>query len=134
MAASDGAAAVAAVALTISRRTGRGNRLHDLPVSVRAHALITVGKLCICDSSVAKTFVPALVHALEQSADGTIKTNILIILGDLCRRYTNIVDAHIGMYRCVVLSLSLSLSLYSCMRVFLTFFQYIVLVTCLYIY
>ena len=77
--------------------------LHSLPGSeristpepVRAHAFIAIGKLCLRDAFLAKDSVTILVRELHenmQQGSWKVQSNALIVLGDLCVKYTNMVD------------------------------------------
>ena len=69
--------------------------------STRAFAFLTLGKLCLCDFALAKRCVVVFVKELNEfklhkkQNHEAVRCNSLIILGDLCRRYTNLVEAHI---------------------------------------
>ncbi|XP_061237648.1 condensin-2 complex subunit D3 isoform X7 [Bos javanicus] len=66
-----------------------------MPSVVRAHAVITLGKLCLQHDDLAKESVPVLVRELEVGIDGNVLNNIVIVLCDLCVRYTALVDKYI---------------------------------------
>ncbi len=67
----------------------------EIPCGVRAHAFVCVGKLCLRSRDVAKTTVLPLVRELAVCPHSILRSNILIVLGDLCRCYTNTIDAHL---------------------------------------
>lgn len=65
---------------------------------VRAHAFVSFGKLCLRDESLTKENLN--VFAKELSQDGpdsndAVRSNALLVLGDLCITYTNLVDKFI---------------------------------------
>ena len=74
------------------------------PDSVRAHAFIGLGKLCLRDAQLAKRSLNILARELHQNVlpggganndsnkNWMIQSNCLLILGDLCVKYTNMVD------------------------------------------
>ncbi|NXT24846.1 CNDD3 protein, partial [Syrrhaptes paradoxus] len=66
-----------------------------MPPVVRAHAFITLGKLCLQHEDLAKKCVPALARELEVSHDVAVRNNVIIVLCDLCIRYTSMVDRYI---------------------------------------
>nr|DBA16536.1 TPA: hypothetical protein GDO54_003919 [Pyxicephalus adspersus] len=70
----------------------RGSRM---PPLVRAHAFITLGKLCLQHEDLAKKCIPALARELEVSHDLAIRNNVIIVICDLCVRYTTMVDRYI---------------------------------------
>ena len=60
-----------------------------VPDTVRAHAFITLGKLCLRDGALAKRVVHMLVRELRDvSSSVTVRSNVLLVLCDLCVRYT----------------------------------------------
>lgn len=61
---------------------------------IRAHAFITLGKLCLQNEDVAKKSVAAMARELAETDDTTIRNNIVVILSDLCVRYTILVDPY----------------------------------------
>ncbi|XP_064489192.1 condensin-2 complex subunit D3-like isoform X2 [Ornithodoros turicata] len=62
---------------------------------IRAHAFITVGKMCLQNEVFAKQSVAALAKELDKSKDVTIRNNIIVILADLCKRYAVLVDPYL---------------------------------------
>uniref|UniRef100_A0A8C3SLZ2 Condensin-2 complex subunit D3 n=1 Tax=Chelydra serpentina TaxID=8475 RepID=A0A8C3SLZ2_CHESE len=66
-----------------------------MPSVVRAHAFITLGKLCLQHEDLAKKCVAALARELEVSEDVAIRNNVVIVMCDLCIRYTTMVDRYI---------------------------------------
>lgn len=63
--------------------------------SINAHAWIALGKLCIVDEKLAKRCQPLFVQELRQSDRPAVRNNILIVLSDLCVRYTALVDPYV---------------------------------------
>ncbi|XP_015284682.1 PREDICTED: condensin-2 complex subunit D3, partial [Gekko japonicus] len=66
-----------------------------MPSVVRAHAFITLGKLCLQHEDLAKQCIAALARELEVSKDMAIRNNVVIVICDLCIRYTTMVDKYI---------------------------------------
>ncbi|XP_070130029.1 condensin-2 complex subunit D3 isoform X5 [Equus przewalskii] len=66
-----------------------------MPSGVRAHAIITLGKLCLQHEDLAKKSIPALVRELEVCDDVAVRNNVVIVMCDLCIRYTVMVDRYI---------------------------------------
>ncbi|XP_066495469.1 condensin-2 complex subunit D3 [Tiliqua scincoides] len=66
-----------------------------MPSVVRAHAFITLGKLCLQHEDLAKKCIAALARELEVSKDVAIRNNVVIVLCDLCIRYTTMADRYI---------------------------------------
>ena len=54
---------------------------------VRAHAFVTLGKLCLQHENIAKKCVAAMARELEISTDPVIRNNVVIVMCDLCVRY-----------------------------------------------
>ncbi|RLN06851.1 hypothetical protein BBJ28_00009395, partial [Nothophytophthora sp. Chile5] len=65
------------------------------PIPVRVCAFVTLGKLCLRDQNLAKKCVTMFIRELRTCQEQDIRSNILLILGDLCIRYTSLVDAYI---------------------------------------
>uniref|UniRef100_A0A2I2ZHF2 Condensin-2 complex subunit D3 n=1 Tax=Gorilla gorilla gorilla TaxID=9595 RepID=A0A2I2ZHF2_GORGO len=66
-----------------------------MPSVIRAHAIITLGKLCLQHEDLAKKSIPALVRELEVCEDVAVRNNVIIVMCDLCIRYTIMVDRYI---------------------------------------
>ncbi|XP_028619764.1 condensin-2 complex subunit D3 [Grammomys surdaster] len=66
-----------------------------MPSVIRAHAIITLGKLCLQHEDLAKKSIPALVRELEVCEDVAVRNNVIIVMCDLCIRYTAMVDNYI---------------------------------------
>ncbi|XP_061869891.1 condensin-2 complex subunit D3 [Colius striatus] len=66
-----------------------------MPPMVRAHAFITLGKLCLQHEDLAKKCIAALARELEVSHDVAVRNNVVIVMCDLCVRYTSMVDRYI---------------------------------------
>ncbi|KAM6400262.1 condensin-2 complex subunit D3 [Rhynochetos jubatus] len=66
-----------------------------MPPVVRAHAVITLGKLCLQHEDLAKKCIAALARELEVSPDVAVRNNVIIVMCDLCIRYTSMVDRYI---------------------------------------
>ncbi|KAG8434741.1 hypothetical protein GDO86_012914 [Hymenochirus boettgeri] len=67
----------------------------NMPPLIRAHAFITLGKLCLQHEDLAKKCIPALARELEVCDDVAIRNNVIIVICDLCIRYTTMVDRYI---------------------------------------
>ncbi|XP_007495227.2 condensin-2 complex subunit D3 isoform X1 [Monodelphis domestica] len=66
-----------------------------MPPLIRAHTVITLGKLCLQHEDLAKKCIPALVRELEVCEEVAVRNNVIIVLCDLCIRYTVMVDRYI---------------------------------------
>jgi condensin-2 complex subunit D3 len=73
----------------------------SVPDSVRAHAFIALGKLCLRDEALAKSSLNVLARELHENmsqgkaASPTVQSNALLVLGDLCVRYTSMTDKYL---------------------------------------
>ena len=65
--------------------------------TVRAHAFLCLGKLCLKDQPLAKRSLPLFVATLtaSHSTPVAIRNNLLLVLADLCRTFTALVDPHL---------------------------------------
>ncbi|PAV76673.1 hypothetical protein WR25_16966 [Diploscapter pachys] len=61
---------------------------------VRSYCAVAIGKVCILDQKFAKVMVPAFVRQLQTNPDHLIRSNIVIVLGDLCVRFTSLVNRY----------------------------------------
>jgi len=62
---------------------------------LRPHALVATGKVCLRNGEIAKETIRMLVRELSECMQSeVIRSNVIVILGDLCRRYTNLIDPH----------------------------------------
>jgi condensin-2 complex subunit D3 len=68
-----------------------------IPSKVRSISAVTLGKLCLQCSDVARSNVSIFVHQLATSSDSPLKCNCLISLCDLCVRYSALVEDHVNM-------------------------------------
>ena len=92
--------------------------------NIRAHAFITLGKLCLRDESLAKESLNILARELHQNStsDPAVQTNALMVMGDLCVRYTNLVDKYLPfMAACLQAGEAKSLEVGSDSRLSITF-------------
>jgi condensin-2 complex subunit D3 len=73
------------------------NALTPTPSSVRAHAFVVLGKFCLRNEALAKENLNILARELDQDSntDPSVMSNCLMVMGDLCVRYTNLVDKYL---------------------------------------
>ncbi|XP_050409981.2 condensin-2 complex subunit D3 isoform X2 [Patella vulgata] len=62
---------------------------------VRTFAFTTLGKLLLQNEKLAKKCIPALARELETCTDVILRNNIVIIMCDLCIRYTTVIDNYV---------------------------------------
>ncbi|XP_041803855.1 condensin-2 complex subunit D3 [Chelmon rostratus] len=70
-------------------------KTNSLPTKVRAHGVITLGKLCLQHEELAQKYLPVFARELEVGTEVAVRNNVVVIMCDLCVRYTNIVDHYI---------------------------------------
>ncbi|CAH1400749.1 unnamed protein product [Nezara viridula] len=63
---------------------------------VKAIAIVTLGKICLQDHFIAKTYAPVLASALSVNSKPNVKINSMIALTDLCIRFTSVVEDYLG--------------------------------------
>ncbi|XP_072247708.1 condensin-2 complex subunit D3 isoform X2 [Leuresthes tenuis] len=68
---------------------------NSLPSRVKAHGVITLGKLCLQHEELVQKYLPVFARELEVGTEVAVRNNIVVIMCDLCVRYTNIVDHYI---------------------------------------
>jgi len=77
---------------------GRGGDNAQNNNLTRAVAFLTLGKLCVRDDLLAKRCVTVFVKELSENHGAgheAVRSNCLLVLGDLCRRFTNVVEPYI---------------------------------------
>mmetsp|Transcript_1016 Transcript_1016/g.1742 ORF Transcript_1016/g.1742 Transcript_1016/m.1742 type:complete len:825 (-) Transcript_1016:481-2955(-) len=81
----------------LSSAVAEHEQLTPIPSALRAHAFITLGKLCLRDESLAKESLNILARELHRDShsDPAVSSNCLMVIGDLCVRYTNLVDKYL---------------------------------------
>jgi len=68
------------------------------PQGLRALAYLSLGKLCLRDAELAKSAVNLLAreihygYSVTNGDSAAVRSNALVVLGDMCIRYTNMVD------------------------------------------
>ncbi|EQC40792.1 hypothetical protein SDRG_01862 [Saprolegnia diclina VS20] len=67
----------------------------ETPASIRALAFVAVGKACLADEAFAKESITMFMRELQTSPLEAIRSNILLVLGDLCIRWTSVVDVYV---------------------------------------
>ncbi|CAJ1941670.1 unnamed protein product [Cylindrotheca closterium] len=68
------------------------------PDLYRAHAFTVLGKLCLRDEALTKASLNLLARELQASVESSspaIQSNVLLVLGDLSVRYTNMTDRYL---------------------------------------
>lgn len=74
------------------------NETVQTPDTVRALAYVTFGKFCLRDEGLAKESLPIFagqIHENTEDSCPSVQSNALLIMGDLCIRYTNMVDRYL---------------------------------------
>uniref|UniRef100_A0A4W4G7Q2 Condensin-2 complex subunit D3 n=1 Tax=Electrophorus electricus TaxID=8005 RepID=A0A4W4G7Q2_ELEEL len=67
----------------------------SLPTVVRAHAVITLGKLCLQHEEVMLRYLPAFARELEVGTELAVRNNVVVVMCDLCVRYPNTLTRYI---------------------------------------
>lgn len=81
----------------------------SIPVYIRAQAFVTMGKMCLRSRLLAREHINVFLREIQsvesdksntfssqQSDHHIVRSNSMIVLSDLCIRFTNLVDRHIG--------------------------------------
>jgi condensin-2 complex subunit D3 len=69
-------------------------RAELLSRTVRAHAVLTLGKLCLQDEKLAKKCIPVFIRQLKVNHDHFVRNNVVVAVCDLCIRYCTIPFLH----------------------------------------
>lgn len=67
----------------------------SMPTVVRAHAVITLGKLCLQHEDLMMKYLPVFARELEVGTELAVRSNVVVVMCDLCVRYTNTVTRYI---------------------------------------
>ncbi|KAJ0458861.1 putative armadillo-like helical, condensin subunit 1/Condensin-2 complex subunit D3 [Helianthus annuus] len=63
--------------------------------SLYIQAWVAMGKICLADGKLAKQYIPLFVQEMEKSDIASLRNNIVVMMTDLCVRYTALVDCYI---------------------------------------
>ena len=64
-------------------------------LELQGHVLVALGKMSLQEPALAKKCVSLFLRELELTPSAVIRNNVLVVLTDLCVRYTSMVDPHI---------------------------------------
>ncbi|XP_063731625.1 condensin-2 complex subunit D3 isoform X2 [Eleginops maclovinus] len=70
-------------------------KANSMPTKVRAHGVITLGKLCLQHDDLIHKYLPVFAREMEEGKEVAVRNNVVVIMCDLCVRYTNMVDHYI---------------------------------------
>lgn len=62
---------------------------------IKSQVFVSLAKLCLHDANLAKRLIPALIRELETNKNVTVRNNVMVILSDLCIRYTSYIDPYV---------------------------------------
>ncbi|KAF4071642.1 hypothetical protein AMELA_G00275640 [Ameiurus melas] len=68
----------------------------SMPTVVRAHAVLTLGKLCLQHEELMVRYIPAFARELEVGTELAVRSNVVVVLCDLCVRYPNTLSRYIN--------------------------------------
>ncbi|RHY36569.1 hypothetical protein DYB34_000635 [Aphanomyces astaci] len=74
------------------------------PAAVRAVAFLALGKVSLASQAIAKDSMTMFIRELQTSDNVAIRSNILLILGDLCMQYTSMVEVYVPTIAACVLN------------------------------
>ncbi|KAM9344578.1 condensin-2 complex subunit D3 [Symphorus nematophorus] len=63
-------------------------KTNSMPTRVRAHGVITLGKLCLQHEELVQKYLPVFARELEVGTEVAVRNNVMVIMCDLCVRYT----------------------------------------------
>ncbi|WCJ23486.1 Condensin-2 complex subunit CAP-D3 [Euphorbia peplus] len=70
--------------------------LKQIAPSLYIQAWLTMGKICLADGNLAKSYIPLFVQELEKSDSAALRNNLIVSMADFCVRYTALVDCYIS--------------------------------------
>eukprot|EP00750_Incisomonas_marina_P021358 INCI4323.1.p1 GENE.INCI4323.1~~INCI4323.1.p1 ORF type:complete len:1374 (-),score=283.91 INCI4323.1:144-4265(-) len=65
-------------------------------LSIKAFAFVALGKVAFRSQPLAKSCIGVFIRELMTAPHAVLRNNILIVLGDLCRHFTGLVDPYVG--------------------------------------
>ena len=71
------------------------NEKNPFPTTVRAQAVLSLGKICLIHENIAKESVTVISAVLEADQSEAVRNNILIVLSDLIVRYPTLVEEYL---------------------------------------
>ncbi|XP_054821462.1 uncharacterized protein LOC129320202 [Prosopis cineraria] len=74
---------------------GPATSLKQTAPSLCIQGWLTMGKLCLADGKLAKSYIPLFVQELEKSESAALRNNLVVMMADFCVRYTALVDCYI---------------------------------------
>ena len=72
--------------------------------SIGAQAVLCLGKFALQNVSLARRLITLFVRELQNSASAVVRNNILVLMGDLARAFTSIVDPYAILFLVIILS------------------------------
>ncbi|KAF7834509.1 condensin-2 complex subunit D3 [Senna tora] len=79
----------------LNKLLGPANSLKKTAPSLYIQGWLAMGKLCLADGKLAKSYMPIFVQELEKSESAALRNNIVVMMADFCVRYTALVDCYI---------------------------------------
>ncbi|XP_065863666.1 uncharacterized protein [Euphorbia lathyris] len=70
--------------------------LKQVAPSLYIQAWLTMGKICLADGNLAKSYIPLFVQELDKSDSAALRNNLIVTMTDFCVRYTALVDCYIS--------------------------------------
>ncbi|XP_075902222.1 condensin-2 complex subunit D3 isoform X3 [Nelusetta ayraudi] len=70
-------------------------RTNSFTTRIRAHGVISLGKLCLQREELVHKYLPVFARELELGTEVAVRSNVAVVMCDLCVRYTNLVDHYI---------------------------------------
>ncbi|XP_044479961.1 condensin-2 complex subunit D3-like isoform X2 [Mangifera indica] len=80
----------------LNKLPGPSVSIKQIAPSLYIQAWLTLGKLCLADGKLAKSYIPLFVQELEKSDCVALRNNIVVMMADFCVRYTALVDCYIA--------------------------------------
>ncbi|KAM0962714.1 uncharacterized protein LOC126606320 [Malus sylvestris] len=79
----------------VNKLTGPEVSLKQTAPSLYIQAWLTLGKICLADGKIAKSYIPLFVQELQKSDCAALRNNLVVVMADFCVRYTALVDSYI---------------------------------------
>ena len=63
--------------------------------AVRAHAFLTIGKLCLQNEDLSKIVITTMVQELDNCKEPAVRNNVVVVMTDLCVRHPNLIQPYL---------------------------------------
>lgn len=70
-------------------------KANSFSTKIRAHGILALGKLCLQHAELMQKYLPVFAREMQEGTEVPVRNNVVILMCDLCVRYTNALDHYI---------------------------------------